>query len=148
METARAALARRNMAPVTHTNPTQPLLSPPLAQREKKTLKPILQDGKPVALTSHTLAPVPFAIGGSGLPAEVVLRDDMPEVGALPISPSIFLLFFRTMKNMKHTLAHCGAGLPAEVVLRNSRFGRVAFAPHINGGGPVDLLACGAGERV
>jgi hypothetical protein len=28
-----------------------------LPQREKKTLKPIVQDGKVVSLTSHTLAP-------------------------------------------------------------------------------------------
>ena len=55
-----------------------PTMHPPAAmlcrpQREKKTLKPILgENGKPVPLTSHTLAPVPLAIGGKGLPANVV----------------------------------------------------------------------------
>lgn len=50
-------------------------------QREKKTLKPIFQDGKAVPLTSHTLAAVPLAIGGKGLPDNVVLRDDLPNAG-------------------------------------------------------------------
>lgn len=31
-----------------------------------------MQEGKPVPLTSHTLAPVPVAVGGAGLPANVV----------------------------------------------------------------------------
>jgi len=38
--------------------------------------------GRPLALTSHTLAPVPIAIGGSGLPPSVIFRDDLPEAGA------------------------------------------------------------------
>ena len=32
--------------------------------------------GKPLPLTSHTLAPVPVAIGGPGLPASVSLGGD------------------------------------------------------------------------
>ena len=40
-----------------------------MVQRSKK--KECLKDadGKPLPLTSHTLAPVPVAIGGLGLPA-------------------------------------------------------------------------------
>ena len=37
--------------------------------------------GRPLALTSHTLAAVPIAIGGKGLPDGVVFRDDMPDAG-------------------------------------------------------------------
>ena len=40
--------------------------------------------GRPLALTSHTLAAVPIAIGGKGLPEGVVFRDDMPHAGDLP----------------------------------------------------------------
>jgi 2,3-bisphosphoglycerate-independent phosphoglycerate mutase len=39
--------------------------------------------GRPLALTSHTLAAVPIAIGGKGLPEGVVFRDDMPDAGML-----------------------------------------------------------------
>lgn len=49
-----------------------------MVQREKKTNKPVMQDGKIATLTSHTLAPVPVAIGGPGLPASVRFRDDLP----------------------------------------------------------------------
>ncbi len=44
--------------------------------------------GRPLALTSHTLAAVPIAIGGKGLPEGVVFRDDMPDAGRLPIGSS------------------------------------------------------------
>ncbi|CAI5945149.1 unnamed protein product [Closterium sp. NIES-64] len=43
-----------------------------MVQRNNKTHKPILgPDGTPEPLTSHTLAPVPIAIGGPGLPANI-----------------------------------------------------------------------------
>jgi 2,3-bisphosphoglycerate-independent phosphoglycerate mutase len=32
------------------------------------------EHGKPMPLTSHTLAPVPVFVGGKGLPDNVVLR--------------------------------------------------------------------------
>uniref|UniRef100_A0A7R9VFU8 phosphoglycerate mutase (2,3-diphosphoglycerate-independent) n=1 Tax=Chlamydomonas euryale TaxID=1486919 RepID=A0A7R9VFU8_9CHLO len=52
-----------------------------MVQRDKKG-KPIMGDnGKPLPLTSHTLAPVPVMVGGKGLPANVVLRDDLPNAG-------------------------------------------------------------------
>ena len=51
-------------------------------------------EGKVVSLTSHTLAPVPCAIGGTGLPAGVALRgvDDMPEAGLGNVAATIFNL--------------------------------------------------------
>lgn len=52
-----------------------------MVQRDKKG-KPLMgEDGKPLPLTSHTLAPVPIAIGGAGLPASVNFRDDLPGAG-------------------------------------------------------------------
>ena len=45
-----------------------------MVQRDKKG-KPMMGDGgKPLPLTSHTLAPVPVFIGGKGLPDGVVFR--------------------------------------------------------------------------
>jgi 2,3-bisphosphoglycerate-independent phosphoglycerate mutase len=52
-----------------------------MVQREKKTNKPVMVDGKIAPLTSHTLAPVPVAVGGPGLPASIRFRDDLPEAG-------------------------------------------------------------------
>ena len=43
-------------------------------QRDPKTGKPIVKNGSPVELTSHTLNPVPCAIGGPGLPPTVRFR--------------------------------------------------------------------------
>ena len=46
----------------------------PGSQRAKKTGKAVTDAaGKPLPLTSHTLAPVPVVIGGPGLPAAVTL---------------------------------------------------------------------------
>jgi 2,3-bisphosphoglycerate-independent phosphoglycerate mutase len=64
-----------------------------MVQRQKKTLKPIFDDaGKPIPLTSHTLAPVPLAVGGTGMPAEVVLRDDLPGAGLANVAATVFNL--------------------------------------------------------
>jgi 2,3-bisphosphoglycerate-independent phosphoglycerate mutase len=54
-----------------------------MAQRDKKTKRPLIdpKNGRVLALTSHTLAPVPVYIGGRGLPPNVVMRDDLPEAG-------------------------------------------------------------------
>jgi bisphosphoglycerate-independent phosphoglycerate mutase (AlkP superfamily) len=59
-----------------------------MVQREKKTNKPLLDadTGKPLPLTSHTLAPVPVYIGGKGLPDNVVMRDDLPDAGLANIT--------------------------------------------------------------
>jgi hypothetical protein len=42
-------------------------------QRDKSG-NPVIKNGTPVELTSHTLNPVPCAIGGPGLPASVQFR--------------------------------------------------------------------------
>ena len=63
-----------------------------MVQREKKTLKPMFVDGKALPLTSHTLAPVPLAIGGAGLPASVTLRVDMPEAGLANVAATVLNL--------------------------------------------------------
>lgn len=42
--------------------------------------------GRPLPLTSHTLAPVPVYIGGKGLPDNVVFRDDLPTAGLANIT--------------------------------------------------------------
>ncbi|PNW82060.1 hypothetical protein CHLRE_06g272050v5 [Chlamydomonas reinhardtii] len=63
-----------------------------MVQRDKKG-KPLLgEDGKPLPLTSHTLAPVPFFIGGKGLPDGVVLRDDLPDAGLANVAATTFNL--------------------------------------------------------
>lgn len=58
-----------------------------MVQREKKTNKPVVVDGKIQALTSHTLAPVPVFIGGPGLPDSVKFRTDLPDAGAGRLPP-------------------------------------------------------------
>eukprot|EP00245_Coleochaete_scutata_P004536 TRINITY_DN17248_c0_g1_i1.p1 TRINITY_DN17248_c0_g1~~TRINITY_DN17248_c0_g1_i1.p1 ORF type:complete len:560 (+),score=122.06 TRINITY_DN17248_c0_g1_i1:227-1906(+) len=52
-----------------------------MAQRNKKG--DVLRDanGNVEPLTSHTLAPVPVAIGGPNLPANIKFRDDLPNAG-------------------------------------------------------------------
>ncbi|KAF8072673.1 2-3-bisphosphoglycerate-independent phosphoglycerate mutase [Scenedesmus sp. PABB004] len=59
-----------------------------MVQREKKTNKPLMDadTGKPLPLTSHTLAPVPVYVGGKGLPEGVVMRDDLPGAGLANIT--------------------------------------------------------------
>lgn len=63
-----------------------------MVQREKKTLKPIFENGRAVPLTSHTLAPVPVAIGGAGLPSSVKMRDDMPKAGLANVAATVLNL--------------------------------------------------------
>ncbi len=47
-------------------------------------------NGKPLPLTSHTLAPVPVAIGGAGLPDNVIFRTDLPKAGLANITGAQF----------------------------------------------------------
>jgi 2,3-bisphosphoglycerate-independent phosphoglycerate mutase len=47
-----------------------------MVQRTKKG-EPIYDEGKPVPLTSHTLAPVGVAVGGKGLPESVKVRHHL-----------------------------------------------------------------------
>jgi 2,3-bisphosphoglycerate-independent phosphoglycerate mutase len=64
-----------------------------MVQREKKTNKPVKNaDGSLAMLTSHTLAPVPVAIGGPGLPAGVQFRDDLPDAGLANITATFMNL--------------------------------------------------------
>ena len=76
-----------------------------MVQREKKTNKPVMQDGKIATLTSHTLAPVPVAIGGPGLPESVCFRNDLPEAGLANITATYLnLMGFQTPSNMEPSL--------------------------------------------
>jgi 2,3-bisphosphoglycerate-independent phosphoglycerate mutase len=64
-----------------------------MVQREKKTNKPVKNaDGSLASLTSHTLAPVPVAIGGPGLPPGVVFRTDLPDAGLANITATFIEL--------------------------------------------------------
>ena len=64
-----------------------------MVQREKKTNKPVKNaDGSLASLTSHTLAPVPVAIGGPGLPSGVVFRTDLPDAGLANITATFMNL--------------------------------------------------------
>jgi len=63
-----------------------------MVQRDKKG-KPLMgEDGKPLPLTSHTLAPVPVFIGGRGLPDNVIFRDDLPKAGLANITATVMSL--------------------------------------------------------
>ena len=48
-----------------------------MVQRSKKGA-PLYEEGRPVPLTSHTLAPVGVAVGGAGLPSSVKARHPPP----------------------------------------------------------------------
>lgn len=48
---------------------------------------------------------VPFAIGGSGLPADVKLRDDLPDAGLANVAATMFsLLGYAPPPHMKPSL--------------------------------------------
>jgi 2,3-bisphosphoglycerate-independent phosphoglycerate mutase len=58
-------------------------------------------------LTSHTLAPVPVAVGGKGLPDSVVLREDLPEAGLANVTATyISLLGFKAPELYQPSLIH------------------------------------------
>ena len=62
-----------------------------MVQRDKQgNVK--MDDGRPVMLTSHTLNPIPVAIGGPGLPDKVKFRTDLKEKGIASIGSTIFNL--------------------------------------------------------
>ena len=63
-----------------------------MVQRDKKG-KPLKdQQGHLIPLTSHTLAPVPFALGGAGLDPRVSLRQDLPKAGLCNITATFINL--------------------------------------------------------
>jgi 2,3-bisphosphoglycerate-independent phosphoglycerate mutase len=48
---------------------------------------------------------VPFAIGGAGLPADVKLRDDLPDAGLANVAATMFsLLGYAPPPHMKPSL--------------------------------------------
>jgi len=57
-----------------------------MVQRNKNNQCLKSEEGVPLALTSHTLAPVPVAVGGPGLPESVEMRDDLPNAGLANIT--------------------------------------------------------------
>ena len=77
-----------------------------MVQRHKKTGEPMVgAEGNPLPLTSHTLAPVPVAIGGPGLPEGLAFRTDLPDAGLANITGTyINLLGFATPDHMVPSL--------------------------------------------
>jgi len=63
-----------------------------MAQRSKSGEPLRDKAGKVVSLTSHTLAPVPVAIGGPGLPAGIKFRSDLPKAGLANVTATTFNL--------------------------------------------------------
>ncbi|XP_076959619.1 2,3-bisphosphoglycerate-independent phosphoglycerate mutase-like [Bidens hawaiensis] len=62
-----------------------------MVKRDKKG-QPILKDGEVQILTSHTLQPVPIAIGGPGLAAGVKFRKDVPSGGLANVAATVMNL--------------------------------------------------------
>ncbi|KAI9108064.1 hypothetical protein K1719_020937 [Acacia pycnantha] len=60
--------------------------------KRDKSGKPQLKDGKIQILTSHTLEPVPFAIGGPGLAPGVRFRQDLPKGGLANVAATVMNL--------------------------------------------------------
>lgn len=76
-----------------------------MVQRDKKGKPLVDEGGKPLPLTSHTLAPVPVFIGGKGLPDNVVFRTDLPNAGLANITAtSISLLGYEPPSFYEPTL--------------------------------------------
>jgi len=76
-----------------------------MAQRDKQGNVIRNDSGETQSLTSHTLAKVPFCIGGTGLPAEVTVRQDVEEPGLANITASfIELLGFEAPKEYEESL--------------------------------------------
>ncbi|CAI5953115.1 unnamed protein product [Closterium sp. NIES-65] len=88
-----------------------------MVQRNNKTHKPILgPDGTPEPLTSHTLAPVPIAIGGPGLPANIRFRQDMPNAGLANVTATyINLLGFEAPEGYEPSLLEAAAAMDVGV---------------------------------
>mmetsp|Transcript_25642 Transcript_25642/g.84429 ORF Transcript_25642/g.84429 Transcript_25642/m.84429 type:complete len:550 (+) Transcript_25642:33-1682(+) len=78
-----------------------------MVQRNKKG-EPIVEKGVPAPLTSHTLAPVPVAIGGPGLPDSVTFRTDLPAAGLANVTPTfINLAGYSAPADMEPSLLVC-----------------------------------------
>lgn len=83
-----------------------------MVQRDKKTQQALTDENGPIPLTSHTLAPVPVAIGGKGLPEHLRFRQDLPDAGLANVTATtIELLGFQAPGHMKPSLLDAsGAG--------------------------------------
>ena len=78
-----------------------------MCQRNKKTKEPLIdkESGKVVPCKSHTLAPVPIVIGGSGLPDHIKFRSDLPKAGLTNVTGTYLnLLGFETPKGKEASL--------------------------------------------
>lgn len=77
-----------------------------MVQRNSKTGQPLLgPEGKPEPLTSHTLSPVPIAIGGPGLPSNIRFRTDMPNAGLANVTATYMnLLGFQAPEGYEPSL--------------------------------------------
>jgi 2,3-bisphosphoglycerate-independent phosphoglycerate mutase len=77
-----------------------------MVQRAKKTLAPLRDTaGRTVPLTSHTLAPVPVAVGGAGIEGVVALREDLPAAGLANVAATVFeLMGFAAPAHMQPSL--------------------------------------------
>jgi 2,3-bisphosphoglycerate-independent phosphoglycerate mutase len=60
-----------------------------MAQRDKKGAPLVDGAGRVQTRTSHTLAPVPFCIGGPGVPATTMLRDDVADAGLAHVAATV-----------------------------------------------------------
>jgi len=63
-----------------------------MAQRDKKGAPLVDEHGRVKPRTSHTLAPVPFAIGGRGLPPFVKVRHDLASPGLANVAATMMNL--------------------------------------------------------
>ncbi|KAL4435450.1 hypothetical protein ABPG77_006212 [Micractinium sp. CCAP 211/92] len=63
-----------------------------MVQRDKSGAPKMGPEGKPLELTSHTLNPVPCAIGGPGLPPGVHFRGDLPGAGLANVTATFLNL--------------------------------------------------------
>ncbi|KAH9308933.1 hypothetical protein KI387_036844, partial [Taxus chinensis] len=77
-----------------------------MVKRNTKTGKPQLdKDGKIQILTSHTLSPVPIAIGGPGLKEGVRFRNDLKQPGLANVAATMMnLLGFEAPSDYEPTL--------------------------------------------
>ena len=76
-----------------------------MVQRNKKNEPLMGEDGAPLPLTSHTLAPVPVAIGGPALPATVKFRGDLPKAGLANVTATyINLMGYEAPAEMEPSL--------------------------------------------
>src|SRR5690606_6426089 len=66
-------------------------------------------EGRVVPKTSHTLAKVPFVVGGKGLPASVGVRHDLPEPGLANVTATfVNLLGFEAPEGYEPSLLKLG----------------------------------------